>query len=185
MAHAALKHRSSGRIAIRRISLVLLLMVAMNSLGGSFFANYAYAAKQGQSCTKAGLKSGSLICTKVKGKLIWQLVKKKQTLSASSPSKVSITSQTISIKYSASSGLPVKAASVAPAICTINNKVVSLISPGYCVIQLNQSGDSRFLNATTKEIKILIQGTNQISFSPSTSLLLSTKTYPLSGTSTS
>lgn len=184
MAHAALKHRSSGRIAIRRISLVLLLVVALNSLGGSFFANYAYAAKQGQSCTKAGLKSGSLICTKVKGKLIWQFAKKKQTLSASSPSKVSITSQTISIKYSASSGLPVKAASVAPAICTINNKVVSLISPGYCVIQLNQSGDSRFLNAATKEITILIQGTNQISFSPSTSLLLSTKTYPLSGTST-
>ena len=160
-------------------------MMAMNSLGDSFFNNYAYAAKSGLSCTKAGLKSGSLICTKVKGKLIWQPVKKKQTLSVQFPAKASISSQTIPITYSASSGLRIKTTSTSPAICTIDNKIISLIASGYCVIRLNQSGNSRFLSASTKEIKILILASNQISFSLPNSLLLFTNTYPLSGTSTS
>ena len=169
----------------RRISLIILLIVALNSQEVSFFKNNAFAAQPGQSCKKAESTSGSLICTKVKTKLIWQLRKKQQTISTSSPSKVSITSQTISIDYSASSRLPVKAASTSPAICTIDGRTISLVTVGYCVIQLIQLGDSRFFSAKAKEFSILIQGSNQISFTPLSSLLLSSKIYLLAGTSTS
>jgi len=185
MAHYAFRCQPSLRITIRRISLVLLLMAAVNSLGDSVFSGYAYAATQGQTCTKVGLKNGFLVCAKVKGKLIWQSAKKQQSLSAQFPVRASINSKTISIKYSASSGLPVKTTSTSLTICTIANKIVSLISPGYCVIRLSQLGNSQFLGATTKEIKILIVGSNQISFSLPSSLLLSSGTYPLAGTSTS
>ena len=154
----AFKYRPSLRITIRQVSLILLLMIIMNTLGNSFFNNYAYAAKQGQGCTKAGLKSGSLICTKVKGKLIWQLSKQQQTISVSYLAKVSLNSQTTSIDYSTSSRLPVEAISASPAVCTLDGRTVSLVTIGYCVIRLNQSGDSRFFSAKTKEISISIQG---------------------------
>ena len=185
MVDIAYQRLPSHRKTICRISLVLLLMVAINSLGDSVFNSYAYAAKQGRSCTKVGFRNGSVICTRVKGKLIWQPIKKHQTLFVDSPTKVSFASKTIFIDYSSSSGLLVQAISASPKICTLDNKTLQLVSPGYCVIQLNQPGDSRFLSAGAKEIKILIQGTNEISFSSSRSLLVSTKTYPLSGTSTS
>lgn len=165
--------------------MVLLLMVAMNSLGNSVFNTYAYAAKSGQNCAKSGLKSGSLVCTKVKGKLIWQLGKKQQTLSVQFPLKASLSSTITSISFSASSGLPVTAVSIFPTICTIANKTVSFISLGYCMIRLTQSGNSQFFSATKKDIKILIVGSNQISFTPPSSLLLSTSTYQLTGTSSS
>ena len=185
MPSKAFEYRPFMRRAIRQISLILLLAVMMSGLGNSFFSNYAYAAKQGQSCTKAGLKSGSFICTKVKGKLSWQLSKQKQSISVSYLSKVSLTSQTISIDYSASSRLLVKASSASPEICTLSGKTISLVSVGYCLLLLNQAGNSRFFSAKTKEIKILILGSNQISFTLLNSLLLSTKTYSLTGTSTS
>ena len=89
-------------LMIRRISLIILLIVALNSLETSFSKNYAFAAQPGQSCTKVGSTSSSLICTKVKTKLIWQRSKKQQTISTSSPSKISSTSQTISKDNSAS-----------------------------------------------------------------------------------
>ena len=160
-------------------------MVAVNSLGDLVSSSYAYAAKQGQSCAKVGFRNGSVICTRVKGKLIWQPIKKHQTLSVDSPTKVSFASKTIFIDYSSSSGLLVQAISVSLPICTIANKTVLLVNPGYCVIRLNQLGNSQFGSAATKEIKILIVGGNQISFSLPSSLLLSTSTYPLTGNSTS
>lgn len=168
---------------IRRISLTIVLIVALNTLGNSFFNNYAYAAISGQSCTKVGMTRSSLMCTQVKEELIWQLRKKQQTISTSFPSRVSLTSQIISIGYSASSRLPVKVSTTSPEICTLNDRTVSLVTIGYCVIRLNQLGNSRFLGAKTKEIRILILGSNQITFTPLISLLLSTKTYLLSGTS--
>ena len=87
---------------IRRISLIILLIVALNNLEVSFSKNYAFAAQPGQSCKKAESTSSSLICTKVKTKLIWQRSKKQQTIPTTSPSKVTSTTQIISKDYSAS-----------------------------------------------------------------------------------
>ena len=170
---------------IRRISLMILLLVALNSLEVSFFNNNAYAAKQGQSCTKVGLKSGAYLCTKVKGKLIWQLSKKQQNISISYPVKVSLTSQSIFIDYSASSRLPVSAISSTPEICALEGRALSLVTVGYCTIRFNQLGNAQFLGAKIKEIEILIQGSNEISFNLPPSLSLSVQTYPLLGSSTS
>jgi len=179
------RNQAPARRAIHRISMILTLLLVVSGLGNSVFAVSAFAAQAGQKCTKVGSKSGSLVCTKVQGKLIWQLAKKAQTLSVQFPIKASVTSKTILIKYSSSSKLPVKAVSISSAICTINITIVSLKNPGYCVIRLSQSGNSQFLSAITKEIKILILGTNQISFNLPNSLPLSANTYPLLGTSTS
>ena len=112
-------------------------------------------------------------------------VKKHQTLSAQFPLKVSLSAKTISITYAASSGLRVSALSASSTTCSIANKIVSLKGVGACTIRLSQAGNIQFLRASTKQITTLIQGENQISFTPSNSLLLSTSTYFLVGTSTS
>jgi|GEM_PF-3562054 len=105
------------RIAVRRISVVFMLVGIMTIPGNLFFINYAYAAKQGQSCTKAGLKNGSLVCTKVNGKLIWRPAKKPRPVPISSPTKAP---STVSIPRVASDqpdtvvGFQVKAIYVVP-----------------------------------------------------------------------
>jgi len=180
------RHHSSAPGRIRRISIVLLLLIAMSGIGNLVFTNAAYAAKPGQSCTKVGLRSGSYICTKTKGKLIWQVFKKKaQTISVQFPQRVPFALNAFSITYSASSGLKVPSHTLSPTICTVAQNIITPITPGQCLIRLSQSGNALFLSAKTKNVAVLIIGDNQISFNPTNSLLLSTGTYSLTGTSTS
>jgi hypothetical protein len=170
--------------AIRRISLILLLFIGMNSVGNSVFFTTAYAAQTGQICTKFGTKDGSLVCTTVKGRLIWQLTKKKQTISVQYPHTASITSPVIAITFSDTSGLPVTTTSISLRICSVRNNSVSPLVPGNCLIRLAQKGNAQYLSATSKDITIIIQGENLISFTPANSIPLSNGTYSLAGTST-
>lgn len=180
------RHGPSAPGRLRTISIVLLLLVAMGGVGNLVFTSAAYAAKPGQSCTKVGLRSGSYICTKTKGKLIWQVFKKKaQTISVQFPQRVPFTSNAFSITYSASSGLKVASTTLSPVICTVAQNFITPITPGQCLIRLSQSGNALFLSAKTKDVAVFIIGENQISFNPTNSLLLSTGTYSLTGTSTS
>lgn len=171
------------RSIIFKILLISILCLIMQ--GQTVFIEQAHAVKAGQSCTKAGLKSGSFICTKVKGRLIWQIVKKKQSISASYSPKINLSVSTLSIDYKTTSQLPINALAVDPNICSIDNKVVQLKSIGYCIIQLTQLGNAQYFPAPPFEIKILVFGNNEISFNPLTVLPLSSLTYPLSGSSTS
>jgi len=183
MPSKALKYEPFKRKTISKISLILIIFSI--GQGQSLFIDQAHAVKVGQSCAKVGLKNGSFVCTKVKGKLIWQLVKKKQSISATYPTKINVAALTTTIDFSATSNLAVKVNLLSVETCTLNENILRLIAIGYCSIQLTQSGNAQFLPAPPIEIKILIYGNNEISFSPPTSLPLDSSTYLLSGVSTS
>lgn len=172
-------------VRVETTSLTLVFMMIMNLQSSTLFINSAYAVKAEQSCTKAGSKNGSFVCTKVKGRLIWQLVKKKQSISATYPTKINLNALTLSINYTTTSKLPINAFAVNPNICLLDNKVVNLKSTGYCTIILNQLGNAQYLPAPPIEIKIFVYGNSEISFNPLTVLSLSDNTYSLAGSSTS
>ena len=77
-----------ARMASRRFSVVLLLVAVMAIPVNSIFDTAAYAAKSGQKCTKTGMKSGSFICTLVKGKKIWKPVRRTAPVSVPSQTQV-------------------------------------------------------------------------------------------------
>ncbi len=183
MPNKALKYEPFKRRTISKISLIFIFCVI--SQGQSLIIEQAHAVKAGQSCTKAGLKNGSFVCTKVKGKLIWKLVKKKQSISATYLSEIKLDALTMTIDYTTTSKLPVNAIVLDPNICSLKDKVVQLNSIGYCTIQLTQLGNARFLPAPPFEIKILVSGNNEITFTHPTFLSLDSSRYSLSGTSTS
>ncbi|MDO8645364.1 MAG: hypothetical protein Q7R42_02105 [Candidatus Planktophila sp.] len=170
---------------IEKISLTLLLTFIFSGQGSTFFIEKAHAVKAGQSCAKAGLKNSSFVCTKVKSKLIWQLVKKKQSISASYPTNVNVATQTQKIDYFSTSKLPVSPVALTPEICKLNDKILQLYSIGFCMVRFTQLGNSQYLAALPVEIKVLIYGNNEIVFNPPTSLPLVSNNYSLLGTSTS
>jgi hypothetical protein len=179
----AWKFNPFKRKTICKILLIFILGTMLQ--GQTVLIEQAHAVKAGQSCTKAGLKNGSYVCTKVKGRLIWQIVKKKQSISALYPTKINISASTVSIDFSSTSKLPINAVSLDPGICSLVDKEVQLNSTGYCTIKLSQLGNAQYLPAPSYEIKILVSGNNEISFNPLTVLSLTDQTYSLSGSSTS
>ena len=78
----------STRRASRRFSVVLLFVAVMAIPVNSIFDTAAFAAKSGQSCTKIGMKSGSFICTLVKGKRIWKPIRRPAPVTVPSPTQV-------------------------------------------------------------------------------------------------
>lgn len=163
-----------------------MLLTFVFSLQGSIISiDSAYAAKAGQSCAKVGLKSGSLVCTRVKNKLIWQLVMKQQSISAFYPDKIELATQELQIDYKATSGLPVQGYSLVPEICKLQGRKVSIFTAGYCKIRFTQSGNTQYSAASSLEIKFLILGNNEITFSPPTSMALASSSYSLAASSTS
>ena len=72
--------------------------------------------KAGTTCVKANAKSGKFVCTKVQGKLSWQLKKKDQKLTHNIPSELMLTDQSISITLKSSAGFKVQTSSFTPKI---------------------------------------------------------------------
>jgi hypothetical protein len=177
--------QSARQRARSRLLLTILLLLGVNGIESSIFYESANAADAGQKCTKVGQKNGLPFCTKIDGKLNWQFVKNKQTISLQFPPAAVLSAGAFPIAYASTSGLGVIATSASPAICTIERRIVSPVIAGMCVIRLTQAGNSKFLNAITKNITIVIQGDNQISFTPPNSLLLSSGPHPLTGSSVS
>jgi hypothetical protein len=85
MANLTNLHPASAQRASRRFSVVLVLVAAMAIPVNSIFDTAAFAAKSGQSCTKTGMKTGSFICTLVKGKRIWRPVSRPAPVPVPSP----------------------------------------------------------------------------------------------------
>jgi hypothetical protein len=171
---------------VRSISILLLLLLGINGMGNSLFPSSAYAAQVSQKCTKVGEKSGSLVCSKINGRLVWQITKKKkQAISAQFPRVASLSTNHVSITYRSTSGLRVSATASSPAVCTIKGYTISFLQIGSCVIHLTQGGSSQYLSAPSRTITITIQGASQISFTPPASLLLSASTYELTSSATS
>jgi len=168
---------------MRNRILTICLLVAL-SMGSSQV--FAATAKAGGACTKVGLKSGSLTCAKVNGKLKWQIVKKAQTIKYSVTAQASIADKSVNFTYSASSKLVVTATPLTPDVCTLGKSAILILgSSGLCRFSLRQNGNAYYLAAKSVLVAIKIYGTNVIDFHLSGVLLLSQGTYQLSATSSS
>lgn len=168
---------------MRNRILTVCLLVAL-SLGSN--QAFGATAKVGGSCTKVGLKSGTLICAKVSGKLKWTIIKKAQTIKYSAVSQASIADTSVSFSFSSSSTLAVAAVSLNPSTCTLGMSSI-LISgtPGVCRISLKQSGNTYYLPAKAVLVEFKIYGINVIDFHLPGALLLSQGTYSISAVSSS
>ncbi len=174
------------RTKVRRVFVILLLIAGMNSLGNSFFDNYALAAQQGESCAKTGLKSGSLICTKLNGKIIWQRVKKTQKISFTAPKQTSTQDAFVDFQYAATSKLAVTATSTTLDICSASAKKILLTGKsGLCRISLTQGGNSYYQRARAVSMEFISFGVAAIDFQLPEALLLSQSTYKLVASSSS
>lgn len=163
---------------------VMICMIFFVSMG----SNQAFAAtpKAGASCTKVGLKSGSLICAKVNGKLKWNIVKRSQTISYVAPKFASIADKSVTIKYSSTSKLKVTIQNLTPSVCTLGVKELKPTgTPGLCTISLTQSGNAYFKSARSVQFTMTFMGTNLINFTLPGALLLSQGTFTFLATSSS
>lgn len=166
---------------MRNRILTICLIVAL-SMGSS--QAFGAIAKVGGACAKAGLKSGSLTCIKVGGKLKWQIVKKPQVITYSAPTQASVSDKSVSFTFSASSKLVVTASSLTPDSCTLGKFLIVISgTPGICQVSLLQKGNLYFTPAKAVVVEIKIYGTNVINFQLPGALLLSQATYQLTATS--
>jgi len=166
---------------VRVATICLVLFLALGS-------NQAFAAtpKVSVPCTKAGLKSGSLICVKVAGKLRWKILKKSQTISYVAPNVATIADTSIKFNYSSSSKLKVAVKNFTPSICTLGVRELKPTgTPGLCTISLSQRGNAYFRAARFAQFTVTFMGTNLIDFTLPGALLLSQGTYAFSATSSS
>jgi hypothetical protein len=168
---------------MRNRILTICLLVAL-----SLSSNQAFGAtaKADGTCLKNGLKSGSLICDKVNGKLKWQIVKKAQTITFSVAQQGSISDKSIDFTFSSSSNLTVTATALTPDVCGLGKSLI-LISgtPGLCRFSLTQIGNAYFAPAKSVLVEVTIFGTNVIQFQLPGALLLSQGIYQVSATSSS
>ncbi|MFA5918528.1 MAG: hypothetical protein WC800_03190 [Candidatus Nanopelagicaceae bacterium] len=159
----------------RVVAICLIIFLSIGS-------NQALAAtpKAGAPCAKAGLKSGSLICAKVNGKLKWKIVKKSQTISYAAPNLATVADKFVKFNYSSSSKLKVAVKNLTPAICTLGTgELLPTQTPGVCTISLSQSGNAYFKAARSVQFSVTFMGTNLIEFNLPGALLLSQGTYAL------
>lgn len=165
----------------RVVAICLIFFLSMGS-------NQALAAtpKVGAPCAKAGLKSGSLICAKVNGKLKWKIVKKSQSISYAAPNLATIADASVKFSYSSSSKLKVAVKNLTPSICTLGIRELKPTgTPGLCTISLSQSGNAFFRAARSVRFTVTFMGTNLIDFNLPGALLLSQGTYTLVAKSSS
>ncbi len=161
--------------------LTLCLLVAL-SMGSN--QAFAATAKAGGTCTKAGQKSGFLVCTKVSGKLKWIIAKKAQTIKYSVPKQATVSDGLVAFTFYASSNLSVSVSSLTPDICTLGKSQIILSGkPGLCQFALKQHGSAYYLPAKPVVVQISIYGINTIDFHLPGALLLSQATYSISATS--
>lgn len=165
----------------RMVAICLIFFLSIGS-------NQALAAtpKAGAPCAKVGLKSGSLICAKVNGKLKWKIVKKSQSISYVAPNLATVADTAVKFNYSSSSKLKVTVKNLTPSICTLGiGELKPTGTPGLCTISLSQSGNTFFRAAKSVQFAVTFMGTNLIDFKLPGALLLSQATFALSAISSS
>lgn len=168
---------------MRNRILTLCLLVAL-SMGSN--QAFGATAKAASACTKAGQKSGFLICTKISGKLKWKIVMKAQSIKYSAPTQATVSDGAVAFTFYASSNLPVSVSSLTPDICTLGKSQI-LISgqPGLCQFSLKQNGNAYYLPANPAVGQLSIYGINIIDFRLPGALLLSQASYPITASSSS
>ena len=140
--------------------------------------------KVGAGCNNLASKYKTLVCTKVRGKLQWQIAKSPQSISFSAPIKASVRDKTLKFIAKSSSGLRVNGQSLTQNICSSSGAEIQLLgTAGICRLKLTQAGNSIYLAAASKTIQIKVFGINAISFQLPGALLLSQQTYEIAASS--
>lgn len=164
------KHRFLIRFSL--ITAIVLLLGISPSV--------AAVPKVGDNCTKAGSKSGSLVCAPVNGLLKWIVNKKTQTINFAAPQQISVETKSIVFAPNASSKLIVVARSLTPKICTVSAGAIKVNgSPGACVVLLTQKGNAIYLPAPSVTVEIKILGINTLDLQLPGALLLSQNPHEL------
>ncbi|MEI7969738.1 MAG: ExeM/NucH family extracellular endonuclease [Betaproteobacteria bacterium] len=81
-----------------------------------------------------------------------------QTISFVQPAARSLGSPPFLLTATASSGLPVGATSLTPAVCAVSESMVTVLAPGTCRIEATQSGDAQWLPASSVERAFAVTG---------------------------
>jgi sugar lactone lactonase YvrE len=93
---------------------------------------------------------------------------------------------TLNLSATASSGLPVSFASIAPTVCTVSGSSASLIAYGTCTIQASQPGNAEYSAATPASQNLGVNYASQtIAFAPVSAGQAAGTTLPLTATSSS
>ncbi|MEO8847684.1 MAG: FG-GAP-like repeat-containing protein [Casimicrobiaceae bacterium] len=99
----------------------------------------------------------------------------------------SLSALVVAALATASSGLPVRLASLAPAVCaTSNTNLVSLLAAGTCGVRASQAGNARYAPAADVDVVFNVQqGLSNVVFDPIGAQTLAASPLPLSARSSS
>jgi len=121
------------------LGLVFLLSISLNP------AYSATPPKAGSICSKLGLVSKSLVCEKVKGKLVWtKSVPKNDQFTLNLPTNHYLDQGQLQIAATALSGKKIWITSEADSICSISEQIITPLSSGRCILRANTIADKKF-----------------------------------------
>ena len=121
------------------LGLVFLLSISLNP------ANSATPPKAGSICSKLGLVSKSLVCEKVKGKLVWtKIVAKNDQFTLNMPANHYLDQGQLQIAATALSGKKIWITSEANSICSISEQIITPLSSGRCILRASTIADKKF-----------------------------------------
>ena len=128
----------------------------------------AYSAtppKAGSICSKQGLVSKSLVCEKVKGKLVWtKSVAKDDQLNLNLPTNQYLDQGQLQIAPTALSGKKMWITSETDSICSISEQLITPLSSGRCILRASTVADKKF-KAKAKSFSLDIRSSNSFEIS--------------------
>jgi len=134
----------------------------------SLFLIPAYSAtppKAGSVCSKQGLISKSLVCEKVKGKLVWKKsVAKNDRITLNLPTNQYLDQGQIQMAPIALSGKKVGIVSETDSICSVSEQTITPRSPGRCIVRTSTVADKNF-KAISQSFSLDIRSSNSFEIS--------------------
>ena len=164
--HVRMSSKFSRRLValLALASLFILVLPASNSIA---------AIKQGSKCTKLGLKSGNLICSKSSGKLIWLLTSKKSdAIDSVLPRTLYVGEGSAELQIRSQSGVPVSVSSLDPRVCVVTAFTVVPVAGGKCPIFMKTDVNNKYQVVQRTEF-IEIRRRNALTYTSPTEYLIS------------
>ena len=123
-------------------------------------AHSATPPKAGSICSKQGLVSKSLVCEKVKGKLVWtKSVVKNDQFTLNLPTNQYLDQGQLQIAPTALSGKKMRITSEADSICSISEQIITPLSSGRCILRVSTIADKKF-KAKSQSFSLDIRNSN-------------------------
>ena len=123
-------------------------------------AHSATPPKAGSICSKQGLVSKSLVCEKVKGKLVWtKSVVKNDQFTLNLPTSQYLDQGQLQIAPTALSGKKMRITSEADSICSISEQIITPLSSGRCILRASTIADKKF-KAKSQSFSLDIRNSN-------------------------